>query len=328
MTEEFNDLLAPSLGDGRPTWFGPDSPLPTDERELLRTVSDGYASAVAIADFAEKVRLAGLLAEIGDRRFDEAALYLRAEGLRIQADFDPSSADQLRAEALDCYDAGLDLDPSSVRCERGRGRILEVTGHLDEAFKVLSKAFLISSVADSDRAFDGGPAHEVIRSTRHAVACWAELVLRQSTGAHATEMQKRIWTGRIYDSLAHHERYLSRFEVEPRWKLIEQFMGYSMLAKGATAAGENELARRLARDSLRSRLQMEKHLVPMSPVFWGNLQWWLKTARDVWADSAAETRAIEIVSVSDADGLDTLEHIFSMCDLLGVGLDHQLRYSA
>ena len=93
MTEEFNDLLAPSLGDGRPTWFGPDSRLPTDERDLLREVSEGYASAVAVADFAEKVRLAGLLAEIGDQRFDEAAIYLRAEGLSCLLYTSPSPRD-------------------------------------------------------------------------------------------------------------------------------------------------------------------------------------------------------------------------------------------
>lgn len=330
MSEIHNDLLAPTLAGGRPTWYGPFSNLPTDERELLSSVAAGYAEAVATADFAEKVQLADRLFGLNDDRFDEAANYLRAEGLRIQADFevDESRARRLRRDALESYEIGLEADPGSVRCNRGRGRILEVTGEPDQALNVLQGAYHAASLANSDRPDDGGPAHEVIRSTRHAIACWGALALESPASRAATEHQKRIWTGRIYESWEHHRVYLGKFVVEPRWGLIEQFMGYTMLSKGAAAAGEQLLAQSLAQGALRSRLEMEPTLWPIPSVLWGNLKWWLVTARHAWAGRPAEMRVIETLALSAIDDVATHGDIIDMCDVLGVWVDHWLRSPA
>lgn len=261
----------------------------------ITRLAEEAVTAIGRGDFAAQGRIAGEVLAIGQdansARLRGEAGYLRAESLRLMADFemDRSRVRSLRGQALDAYDnSAIDLgdDPRPLR---GSARVLEVLGDPDAALVQFGKATSLSEekLAHSHPLSRFSLAHEHIRSMRHTFNCLAEIEtnsLLPSSGR--IDQLERL----LEQSEQKHEQVLARFRHAEIWWRIEWFMAQVFHARGWAAVNQHGLAAKRLKWGLEQRLRMMPEAGPVSDVETGNLNWWLRTALSVAAGFEPEER--------------------------------------
>lgn len=251
--------------------------------------------AIGRGDFTEQGRIADDVLRIAQdaksRRLRGEAEYLKAESLRLLADFerDRNKVRNLRNQALGSYEnAATDLgeDPRPLR---GSGRILEVMGDPDAALMRFGKAASLSEqkLAQSHPLNQFSLAHEHVRSLRHEFNCLADIETSSllSSSQRTGQLEKLLQL-----SEKRHEQVLARFRHVEDWWRIEWFMAQVFHARGWAVVNQHGLAAKRLTWALEQRLKMMPDDGKMSDVETGNLAWWLRTALSVVVGFESEER--------------------------------------
>jgi hypothetical protein len=275
--------------------------------QAVSALSRDAIGAIGTGDFARQQQVAEEAIRLGEDApktpLRGEGLYLKAEALRLMADFkaDRAEARRLRTEADGLYleaEAVLRGDPRPIR---GRARTMEVLGDLDVAAQEFERAI---AAVDARRPFAKGGdqlslAHEQVRSLRHKMSCLAAMhaqaPLATSEAQRRGEEIRRI----LMASEPQHRDALKLFEDNRDWWVIEWFMALVLHAKAWNAIKENGLAAKRLEWSLRLRLQMMPDDGPLTAVELGNLHWWSGVAHEArGAFESSQERALEVLNAA------------------------------
>jgi hypothetical protein len=303
-------LLVPRMPEGH---AAPDIVTPklvgSDSLKTVYAATMGEEAASAVGDlsaavvksitdgrFEDQLFFAKQLREIDPVRFREMSSYLAAEGSRIGADFvkDPLLAARMRGDAAASYAEAMESPGGSPRALRGIGRVQEVSGDIGAALDTyrLARGQALAQYYEK-RSRDADAAHEVLRSTRHYVACLGAVLLDDPGSTLATEDGMVELHGATLESERLHREVLPRFDAPDNWTLIEWFMGSVLLSRGYAGAGDCHRAHDTLVRALEARVRMLASPRVIDVVFLGNLRWWCAAARRIRGWSKVFDRQVE-----------------------------------
>jgi len=297
---------APVVGEEAARWLG----------DIQMRVTD----TIEQANFAAQQRIAkDLLAEdLGIIELRASAYYLLGEATRLQADFcDDGAREQLLDAATDAYGAAVDLN-GSIRALRGLGRVREVRGDIAGALRLYgrARAGALLAYTDGGDAPDSEAAHEVLRATRHYVACASQASLASPTGLPVPHSKLTQFHGAIAESCDLHYTILPGFSASTRWMQIEWFMGLVLLARAYTVVGNHHQSWLCLAHALDARIGMMDPAQPsLSAIERGNLLWWLRCARAVKAPVPDFDAQLDLLDAAVESG-DTSTAWVTMCDIV------------
>jgi hypothetical protein len=282
------DLWTPGQsGEAIVRQFAPD--LGPEGAKLVKDLSRQAVEAIGRGNFAKQRDVANEAIRLGQAAPNTPlygeGLYLKAEALRLMADFEPDrgEAKRLRREAEDTYgqaEVALRGDPRPIR---GRARTMEVLGDLDGAMNEFDRSL---AALDAKRVSAGETdllslTHERVRTLRHKINCLAAMHAEAPLATVEARRRGDEIQRLILASESQHKEALQLFEQHREWWLIEWFMAQVLHAKGWAAVQEAGRASRRLEWSLRLRLEMiNDGEGALSSVELGNLHWWSGVARD------------------------------------------------
>ncbi|WP_306031051.1 hypothetical protein [Stappia sp. MMSF_3263] len=279
--------------------------LGPDGAEIVSGLSQKAIDAIGAGDFARQRQIAEEAIHLGEAAPETPlkgeGLYLKAEALRLKADFEPDRQEQrrLRQEAEGFYAAAEDALAGDPRAIRGRARTVEVLGDLDGALELFDKSIAAvdaraASVREGDRL---SIAHERIRTLRHKLTCLSAMHNEAPLATEAAQRRGEEIRRLIAASEPRHAETLKLLNAHQDWWLIEWFMAHVLHAKAWTSIKEDGLAAKRLEWSLQQRLRMMPDVGSLSAVELGNLHWWSGVARHArGAFEPAQQRILEALS--------------------------------
>lgn len=257
--------------------------LGPDEAQVLLALSKEAIAAIGRSDFSRQHEIADETIAIGKAAPETPllgeGLYLKAEALRLLADFEPNFDEQrrLRAAAAEYYGRAEQELRGDPRAIRGRARVLESMGDLSAGMQGFQRAHATLEVLNLDRheANQLSLTHESIRTLRHRILCLATIHAQSSpstleAAARAEELRRLIAS-----SESKHRRELHLFKGEAdNWLGIEWFTSLVLHARAWSALGERAAAARRLCWSLEARFRIIPKTGPSTAVELGNLHWW------------------------------------------------------
>jgi len=262
----------------------------------LWTLSQAGVSAVAGGDFARQIVLGEKLVELAPNiDFLKAkGTYFAAEGLRLLAvlEKDSQKADEMQNLALEKYHSASDVLPQDPSPLRGIGRTLQVMGKYDEAlaYYVRAKGLCLTGLASADAEVRLDLAHEILRTSRHLIHCYLEIMATNALSLWNRENKRHELEGLLVECENFHRERMPAFRTAPSWWLIEWFMGLVLIARAWAQLGRPDRARTCFVHALDARRKLLGNEGELNAVERDNLRWWLATARDSSAGFDSHSR--------------------------------------
>jgi len=259
-----------------------------DAVEDLIGYSKSCLAAIADGDFVSQLQIAEDVIAIANDSNDDnlcgEANYLKAEALRLLADFDDdrNASKALRFQAIACYETAIDLLGPDGRPVRGKARTVEVLGDLDGALEQFNDAYAITTSAKPQKEVDRfSLVHEHVRSLRHRINCLSAIHRDTIVGSANHTKQKQELLTLLDESTQKHADVLQMFREFGKWWQIEWFMAEVLHARAYAAIGEpHEAARRLEWAIIQRNAMLESD-GELTRVELGNLSWWSSAASSV-----------------------------------------------
>jgi hypothetical protein len=269
--------------------------------QWLGEVQQRVTRSIEQADFVTQEGLARELLAAGLPGDDLRAsgFYLLGEAKRLQADFsDPDVRASLLADAADAYGSALEIN-GSVRALRGLGRVQEVQGDVGGALETFRRARVsaLQAYADGRGGAKNEAAHEVLRATRHYVACVCQASLDSRGGAPIIRHSKIVQIrGAIAESHELHHEILPRFSTNARWRQIEWFMGMVLVGRAYAVVGDHIQSWLCFLQALTARMEMiEPTRKNFTSIERGNLLWWLRSAQATQSPAPDFSSQLEVL---------------------------------
>jgi len=257
--------------------------LGPEEAQILLALSKEAIAAIGMSDFNRQNEIADQTIGIGSAAPETPllgeGLYLKAEALRLIADFEPNFEEQrrLRSAAAEYYGRAEEELRGDPRPIRGRARALESMGDLSAGLRGFERAHVALEILKLDRhdANRLSLTHESIRTLRHKILSLATIHTQSppstlEAGARAEELRQLIGA-----SEAKHRQALPLFKGEAdNWLGIEWFTSLVLHARAWSALGERAAAARRLCWSLEARMRMIPATGSLTAIELGNLHWW------------------------------------------------------
>lgn len=269
--EEFITAYTPHFGHGH-------------AQKLLR-ISGLSIRAIEDGDFDHYIELGRQIEEEahGVTEVQASGIYLIAEGYRLQADMenDDNQKRHLLYQAAEQYGLSLEKYPGNPSPIRGRARVYEVQGNLEEALHLYEKAkgIALARLASSPRNGTSRQlSHEILRTSRHYVHCIVEMMNANPLSVWRKENKKRQLEGYVVESENLHTEHMVNFQRQQRWSQIEWFMGLVLLSKAWCSLGNYTRMIQCLLQALWARRIMIGKSRSLTNIERANIKWWLSVA--------------------------------------------------
>ena len=268
---------------------------------MLAALSDEAIAAIGRGDFVGQLEVADKVISLG-RDIPGTSLlgegyYLKADAVRLMADFNPEYGQQevIRRDAADLYELAIEELHGDPRAVRGYARTQEALGAFDQAGAGYQRAYLNLEMGrlEATSSVQLPFRFEYIRTLRHKLYNLATL-LQQSIGI-GTSKDVRAAELRhfVMQSEALHQRDLApRQGIDKNWLGIERFASAVMHAKAWYVLEEREEAAKRMCEALEARIEMMSADGPMTSVEVGNFAWWASSAMAVEAGFSPRQREL------------------------------------